>query len=122
MCILDALIFNTDCHCGNFGILFDTVTMAPISMCPVFDHNRSLFPDLDQEQLENPSWYIEKCRPMIGKDFLINARGLMTLEIQSDLKNLLGFWFHQHDRITAPPERLDALSAIVNHQIKAIIA
>lgn len=122
MCILVALIFNPDRHYGNFGILFDTETMAPISMCPVFDHNRSLFPDLDQEQLEYPSWYIEKCRPMIGKDFLINARGLITPEIRYDLMNLLGFRFRQHDRITAPQERLDALSAIVNHQIKDIIA
>lgn len=59
---------------------------------------------------------------MIDRDFLINARGLMTLEIWSDLKNLLGFRFHQHDHINAPQEQLDALSAIVNHQIKAIIA
>lgn len=122
MCVLDALIFNPDRHYGNFGILFDTETMAPISMCPVFDHNRSLFPDLDQDQLEHPNWYIEKCKPMIGKDFLINARGLMTPEIRSGLKNLLGFRFLQHDHIKAHQERLDALSAIVNHQIKAIIA
>lgn len=101
MCVLDALIFNPDSYYGNFGILFDNETMAPISMCQVFDHNRSLCPDLDQEQLENPIWYIEKCRPLIGRDFLINARGLMTPEIRSDLKNLLGFRFRQHDRITA---------------------
>lgn len=122
MCVLGALIFNPDRHYGNFGILFDTETMASISMCPVFDHNRSLFPDLDQDQLERPDWYIEKRKSMIGKDFLINARELMTPEIRSDLKNLLGFRFHQRDRITAPQERLNALSAIVNHQIKAIIA
>ena len=121
MCVLDALIFNPDRHYGNFGILFDTETMAPISMCPVFDHNRSLFPDLDQNQLEHPDWYLGKCKPMIGKDFLVNARGLLTPAIRSDLKNLLGFRFHQHNRITAPQERLDALSSIVNNQIKAIL-
>ena len=90
-------------------------------MCPVFDNNRSLFPDLDQGQLENPDWYLQKCKPMIGKDFLVTARGLLTPEIKSDLKNMLGFQFTQHDRITAPQERLDALSKIVNAQIKAIL-
>lgn len=90
-------------------------------MCPVFDNNRSLFPDLDQGQLENPDWYLQKCKPMIGKDFLVTARGLLAPDIKSDLKNLLGFRFAQHDRITAPQERLDALSKIVNAQIKAII-
>ncbi len=121
MCILDALIFNPDRHYGNFGVLFDTETMEPISMCPVFDNNRSLFPDLDQDQLEHPDWYIAKCNPMIGKDFLINARGLLTPQIRNDLQNLLGFQFRQHDRIEAPKERLDVLSALVNTQIRAIL-
>ena len=112
MCVLDALIFNPDRHYGNFGVMFDTETMKPMRMCPVFDNNRSLFPDLDQDQLEHPDWYLERCRPI---------RGLLTPEIRSDLKNLLGFQFHQHQAITAPQERLDALSAIVNRQIKAIL-
>ena len=122
MCILDALILNPDRHYGNFGILFDTETMAPIRMCPVFDNNRSLFPDLDQDQLEHPDWYIQKCKPMLGKDFLVTARNLLTPEITADLKNLEGFQFTQHPRIDAPEERLRALSAIVNNQIKAILA
>lgn len=121
MCILDALIFNPDRHYGNFGVLFNTETMDTICMCPVFDHNRSLFPDLDQDQLEHPDWYIEHCRPILGKDFLITARGLLTAEIRSDLKNLRGFQFRQHEQITVPQERLYALSAIVNRQIQAIL-
>ena len=121
MCILDALTFNPDRHYGNFGVLFNTETMEPVSICPVFDNNRSLFPDLDQGQLDRPDWYLQKCKPMIGKDFLVTARGLLTPEIKSDLKNLLGFKFTQHDRISAPQERLDALSKIVNAQIKAIL-
>ena len=101
--------------------MFDTDTMKPMCMCPVFDNNRSLFPDLDQNQLEHPDWYLERCRPIIGKDFLVTARGLLTQEIRSDLKNLLGFQFRQHEAIIAPQERLDALSTIVNRQIKAIL-
>lgn len=85
MCILDALTFNPDRHYGNFGVLFNTDTMELISMCPVFDNNRSLFPDLDQEQLDNPDWYLQKCKPMLGKDFLVTARGLLTPQIRFDL-------------------------------------
>lgn len=121
MCVLDSLIFNPDRHYGNFGVMFSTETMMPICMCPVFDNNRSLFPDLDQDQLEHPDWYIEHCKPMLGKDFLVTARGLLTPEIRSDLTNLHGFQFNQHAHITAPQERLDALSRIVNRQIEAII-
>lgn len=121
MCILDALIFNPDRHYGNFGVLFNTDTMEPISICPVFDNNRSLFSDLDQEQLENPDWYLQKCKPMLGKDFLVTARGLPNPQIRSDLMNLQDFQFVQHERITAPQERLEALSEIVNKQIIAIL-
>jgi len=60
--------------------LFNTETMELISMCPVFDNNRSLFPDLDQRQLGQPDLYLQKCKPMIGKDFLVTAGGLLTPE------------------------------------------
>ena len=121
MCVLDALIFNPDRHFGNFGILFDTATMEPLSMCPVFDNNRSLFPDLDQNQLENPDWYIQKCKPMFGKDFIITAKNLITPEITSDLESIQGFRFAQHPKIHIPEERLTALSNLVNRQIRAIL-
>lgn len=90
-------------------------------MCPVFDNNRSLFPELDQDQLDHPDWYLERCRPKFGKDFVITARGVLTPEIRSDLKNLQGFQFRQHGQIAAAQERLDALSNIVNKQIKRIL-
>ena len=121
MCVLDALIYNPDRHYGNFGVMFDTDTMEPLTMCPVFDNNRSLFPELDQDQLDHPDWYLERCKPKLGKDFVITARGILTPEIRSDLKNLQGFHFVQHNRIDAPQERLDALSNIVNRQIKKIL-
>lgn len=121
MCVLDALIYNPDRHYGNFGVLFDTDTMESISLCPVFDNNRSLFPDLDQTQLERPEWYLDRCKPKLGKDFITTARGLLTPEIRTDLKNLEGFQFRQHPRIGVPQERLAVLSRIVNHQIKEIL-
>lgn len=121
MCVLDALIYNPDRHYGNFGILFDNDTMEPLSLCPVFDNNRSLFPDLDQDQLENPQWYLDRCKPKLGRDFRVTARGLLTPDIRADLKNLMGFRFQQHPTIQLPQDRLDALSKIVNQQIEAIL-
>lgn len=121
MCVLDALILNHDRHYGNFGVLFDTETMRVLRMAPVFDHNRSLFPELDEEELAKPEWYIRKCRPRMGKDFILTARGLLTPEIKSDLKNLAGFRFQPHPEIQVPQARVDALSEIVNGQIQAIL-
>lgn len=67
MCILDAIILNPDRHYGNFGVLFDTATMEVLQMAPVFDNNKSLLPELDNDQLAAPDWYIARCRPRIGQ-------------------------------------------------------
>lgn len=62
----------------------------------------------------------EKVQTEAWSGFPITARGLMTPEINVDLRNLQGFQFRQHERIEAPQERLDILSSLVNRQIWAI--
>ena len=89
---------------------------------PVFDHNRSLLFDLDEDQLANPDWYISKCRPRIGVDFIKTARGMLTDTIRQDLKNLDGFHFAPHPTIVLPTDRLTRLSDIVEQQRRAILA
>ena len=121
MCVLDALIFNPDRHYGNFGVLFNTQSLELMGMAPVFDNNRSLFPDLDGNQLDNPDWYIQRCKPRLGRDFTLTAKLLLTDEIRYDLEQLREFSFQQHPTITAEQARLDALSAIVRTQIDRIL-
>ena len=122
MCVLDAVILNTDRHYGNFGVLFDTDTLDIRGMAPVFDHNRSLLPELDNDQLADPSWYLRRCKPRLGQDFIRNAKGLLTDEIRRDLTELRDFTFQQHPRIHAEQERLDALSEIVQEQVRLILS
>lgn len=121
MCVFDAVLLNPDRHMGNFGVLFDNNTFAIQGMAPVFDNNRSLFPELDEDQLSDPAWYISKCRPRIGKDFIVTARGLLTDAIRQDLKNLAGFQFAPHADIDIPSTRLKLLGDIVNQQIARIL-
>jgi len=78
--------------------------------------NQCLFSDLDNEQLRKPEWFIKKCRPRLGKDFVLTAKNLLTDEIRGDLLKLRDFSFMQHHSIKAEPERLDALSLIVRSQ------
>lgn len=122
MCVLDAVILNPDRHYGNFGIAFDTATMKPLGMAPVFDHNKSLLPEMDNDQLLTPQWYIDRCRPHLGRDFILTARGLLTDPIRANLTQLRDFELRQHPIIRAEQARLDALSAIVREQIKRILA
>lgn len=122
MCVLDALTFNPDRHYGNFGVLFDTDTMQVQHMAPVFDNNRALFPELDEAQLASPKWYLQKCKPRIGRDFVLTARGLLTPELRTELKNLEGFRFAEHPTIELPQKRLTLLSELVNRRIGEILA
>ena len=122
MCVLDALIMNTDRHLGNFGVLFDNDTMEIRGMAPVFDNNRSLFFHLDSDQLRKVDWYAGKCKPRIGTDFMLTAKGLMTDDIRQDLRNLSGFRFAQHETISIEQERLDLLSDFVDRQIQTLLS
>ena len=122
MCILDALILNTDRHSGNFGVLYDNDTMQVQRMAPVFDNNRSLLFDLDSEQLKQTEWCIRHCAPRLGSDFIATARGLLTDAIRTDLKNLNGFRFAGHPTISLEAGRLDRLNVIVQRQLDKILA
>ena len=121
MCILDVLILNTDRHSGNFGVLYQNDTMQVQKMAPVFDNNRRLLFDLDDDQLKNAEWCIRHCFPRLGVDFVATARGLMTDAIRSDLENLRDFHFEQHPNIPSPQERLDRLTEIVQRQLEKIL-
>ena len=122
MCVLDAVILNPDRHYGNFGVLFDNDTMQVLGMAPVFDNNRALLPGVDDDELREPNWYIQHCQSKLGKDFITNARGLLTDEIRADLERLRDFQFSQHPSLTVAQTRLDALSAIVRERISMICA
>lgn len=121
MFVLDALILNTDRHLGNFGFLFDNQTMEVKTAAPMFDHNRSLLFDLDEDQLAKPEWYVGKCRPRIGVDFIKTAKGMLTDEIRQELKNLDGFRFAPHPTIKLPKGRLEALLDVVEGQRRAVL-
>ena len=121
MCILDALILNTDRHPGNFGVLVENDTQSVLRMAPVYDNNRSLLFDMDSDQLKNIEWCIGTCRPRIGADFISTAKGMLTDELRSELINLKDFEFEQHPQISADAERLKQLSAIVRAQINKLL-
>ena len=121
MCVLDALTLNPDRHYGNFGFLFDNQTMEIVGMAPVFDNNRALFPELDEDALAAPDWYIDHCRPKLGRDFIVTARGLIMDDIRVDLEKLKGFQFENHPRIPISENRLELLSAVVQRQVSLIL-
>ena len=90
-------------------------------MAPVFDNNRALFPELDEEQLAAPDWYIDHCRPKLGRDFIVTAKGLLTDSIRADLEQLRDFRFENHPRWPVSEQRLELLNALVQRQVRQIL-
>lgn len=123
MLILDALTLNTDRHRGNFGVIFDTDTMEPIRMAPVFDNNQALLPYAESEDFTeaNRAEYLASRPTRLGNDFNEIAHRMLTPEIQADLKNLQGFQFDRRVQYGLPEERLRELENIVNMQIDNIL-
>ena len=121
MCVLDALILNTDRHLGNFGVLVDNASQQVMRMAPVYDNNRSLLFDMDGDQLKRPEWCIGTCSPRFGAGFVETARGMLTDALRRDVKDLTDFSFRGHPRISVEEERLEALSGIVRMQARRIL-
>lgn len=79
MMVFDALIYNTDRHLTNFGVLRNSRTGELLDMAPVFDNGRSLFFNLAFDQVDSfpneaqfvlPSWpqvtFDEQAARLIG--------------------------------------------------------
>ena len=120
MFIFDAICLNIDRHPGNFGMLFDTDTLQICAPAPLYDNNRSLLFDLDDDQLERADWFIQKAKPRIGKSFLSVGKDMLTDSLRKDLKKLQGFRFENHSGVFISDDRLQILSRIVYRQIAAL--
>ena len=122
MMVLDALILNIDRHLGNFGLLIDNDTLKPLGMAPVFDHNRSMLFNLDDERFmsQNMETLIDIYPRLMG-EFNLNANDMLTDEIRNDLKNLSGFEFRLHDKFNWPKERLEKYQIFIDRQIDKIL-
>lgn len=123
MVVLDALTLNVDRHMGNHGILFDTETLEPLGMAPVFDNNLSFCPRC----VTNPAdgFYRharENCRPAIGSDFVLVARTALTDDIAERLDGLRSFSFDRKALAGMPEERVSMLEGVVRAQAEAILS
>lgn len=121
MLVFDGIVFNTDRHAGNYGVVFDNDTLEILRMSPVFDHNQALLPYAEEEELLHPEEYLKTKLPKIGDDFLRSAKAALTPAIRADLINLHGFHFQYIDSSRFDVKRVKLLERLVNRQIEGIL-
>ena len=124
MILFDAVIFNTDRHFGNFGVLVDSLTNKIVAPAPLFDHGNALmnFAWGDDLQNEPNMWrYANTLLPSVYDDFVGEARAVMTHEQKNRLRCLLDFRLKRHSRYNLPNKRLTLLEKTVSHRAKELL-
>ena len=124
MIVLDALIFNTDRHFGNFGFMVDNKTNQIVAPAPLFDHGNSLFNYAGFEDLtseETLSAYANTLLPCVYDDFIECARGVLTSDHKKGLRQLLNFKFKKHSRYNLPANRLKLIENQIRQRAKTLL-
>ncbi len=124
MLVFDALIFNTDRHYGNFGLLVDNKTNKPIKTAPIFDNGLSLFNyamDDNLKSVESAIEYSKTRHPACYADFISVAKEIMTDSTKSKLKNLINFKFKKHPRYNLNDKRLKILEKIIQIRVLELL-
>lgn len=116
MMIFDAVIYNTDRHYGNFGLLVDTKTNQPVAMAPVFDNGLGLFPYAVQEDLDTIKAYAKTRSSAFDVSFDDIAKEFITDKQREGLRKLLNFDFTRDKNYNLPAYRLKLLSKFIRNR------
>ncbi len=124
MLILDALIFNTDRHFGNFGFLVDNKTNKIVAPAPLFDHGNTLFNYACKDDLSSEKalkTYADTLLPCVYGDFVTTAKQVLTPTHKEGLRHLLTFQFKKHSRYNLPDSRLKLIEKQIQQRARELL-
>jgi hypothetical protein len=123
MLVFDAVIYNTDRHFGNFGILRDNRSGRIIAPAPLFDHGMSLFNFAMADDIKNLDEYAKTRPPAPGATFEGICAAVMSGRQAAQLRLLHGFTFTRHadPALNLPEERLTAIERHIQKRATALL-
>ena len=113
MMIFDALIYNTDRHMNNFGLMVDNKTNQPYEFAPIFDNGLSLFNFAMPSDFDNLEKYAKSRLSAFDIPFDVIAKEFITSRQKEQLHHLQAFKFIRHSRYNLPAGRLKALERFI---------
>ena len=122
MLIFDALIFNTDRHGGNFGLLVDNKTNKPIALAPIFDNGLSLFNYAMDDELEEIEKYSKTRGSAFGVAHIEIAKEFITSRQKAQLRKMINFKFTKHARYNLSAQRLKKIEAFLQKRVQELLA
>lgn len=121
MMIFDALIYNTDRHQGNFGLLVDNVTNKPIALAPIFDNGLGLFPYAVNTDMADLESYAKTRASAFGVSFDDIAKAYITDRQRKQLKHIVTFKFKPDKNYNLPAKRVKALEKFVQARARELM-
>ncbi len=124
MIIFDAVIYNTDRHYGNFGVLVDSKTNKIVAPAPLFDHGNSLFSMAGLDAFNSEATlgkYAKTLLPCVYDDFVAEAKAVLTHEDRNRLRKILDVRLKRHSRYNLPNNRLALIEKQIASRVKEIL-
>lgn len=128
MLLFDAVIYNTDRHTGNFGLLIDSHTNKIIAPAPIFDNGNSLFNTASLDCFESTKnltlirEYASTRFPVLYDDFVQTAVENLDERRVEMLKKVLDMdlWKYQ-PRYNMAYKRVKIIDTVVKDRVREIL-
>lgn len=121
MLVFDALIFNTDRHTGNFGLLVDSHTNKVKAFAPVFDNGLSLFNIAMEDDLADIENYSKTRKPAMGGSYEEVVRAFISERQRVMLRKMINFKFTLHPRYNLPKSKLKGIEKFLQKRVNELL-
>lgn len=119
--LFDALIYNTDRHLGNFGMIVDNNTNELLRPAPIFDNGYSMMNFLTLDELKNiKNSKIEKISSF-GYGFDEQIKEAVQTRHIPNLTKLTQFKFKKHKEFNLSDEWLEPIEKHIQERAKFAI-
>lgn len=125
MLVFDALIYNTDRHFNNLGVLRDNHTGKIIAPAPVFDNGLSLFCYAGVRQIEDLDElrsYAKTCLPPYGISYERICAAVTGPLQKEQLRGMIGFKFERHPSLNFSEKHLHNLETLLQERVRELLA
>ncbi len=124
MIVFDAVIYNTDRHYGNFGLLVNSVTNEIVAPAPLFDHGNSLFNLAGDENWSDEKLlkqYADTLLPCVYEDYIDEAKSVLDDRLKDKLRGLLTYELKRTGTYNYSQDRLKMISRLVRERVQVIL-
>lgn len=124
MIVFDAVIYNTDRHYGNFGLLVDSKTNKIVAPAPLFDHGNSLFNFAGEENWADEKLlkeYAGTLLPAVYEDYIEEAKKVIDSRLKEKLRKILTYNLKKTGAYNYSSDKLRLISKIIQERVHVIL-